>query len=134
MEVDPELVIPDPDLSIDEGAVAPWAGGHTSDYFGRLLVALAETMKFRTDVPWRKMSAKAQSAVLYGVDKEIHVRYRNRYGRQRSYHTRFEGVIPYIERRHAEAESEAGRPGSYCREHANVAQLCSPSALTTISV
>jgi excinuclease ABC subunit A len=118
MEVDPELIVPDEDLSIDEGAIAPWAGGHTSDYFGRLLDAVADTMKFRTDVPWRKLSARAQNAVLHGVDKEVHVKYRNRYGRQRSYYTKFEGVLSYVERRHGEAESDAGRErfAGYMRE------------------
>ena len=109
MEVDPELIVPDPDLSIDEGAVAPWAGGHTSDYFIRLLEALAQAMKFSMETPWGDLPARAKKAVLYGYPDEIHVRYRNRYGRERSYHTRFEGVVPYVERRHGEAESDASR-------------------------
>jgi excinuclease ABC subunit A len=109
MEVDPELVVPDPDRSLEDGAIAPWASGHTTDYFSRLLEAAADSMRVKMTTPWRKLSPKVQDAFLHGIDKEVHVRYRNRYGRQRSYYTRFEGVIPYIERRHGEAESEAGR-------------------------
>jgi excinuclease ABC subunit A len=109
MEVDPELVVPDPDRSLEEGAVSPWASGHTTDYFSRLLEAVADSLRIKMSTPWRKLSPRVQHAVLYGLDKEVHVRYKNRYGRQRSYYTRFEGVIPYIERRHSEAESDAGR-------------------------
>src|SRR4051794_9602646 len=109
MEVDPELVVPDVDRSLDDGALAPWAGGSTTDYFQRLIEAVARDVGFKTTVPWRKLSTKAQKALLHGLDHEVHVRYRNRYGRQRSYYTRFEGAIPYVERRHSEAESDVGR-------------------------
>jgi excinuclease ABC subunit A len=109
MEVDPELVVPDVDKSLDDGALAPWAGGSTTDYFQRLIEAVARDVGFKTSVPWRKLSTKAQKALLHGLDHEVHVRYRNRYGRQRSYYTRFEGAIPYVERRHSEAESDVGR-------------------------
>ena len=109
MEVDPELVVPDPDLSLAEGAVAPWAGAHVSDYFGRLLEALADAMDVDVDTPWRKLPVRVRKAVLHGVDEQLHVRYKNRYGRQRSYTTTFEGVIPYVERRHSEAETDTSR-------------------------
>ena len=109
MEVDPELIVPDPAKSLDEGAIAPWAGGHVSDYFDRLIEALAETVGFRTDTPWGRLPAKAQKALLYGLDQQVHVRYKNRYGRERSYYTNFEGAITYVERRHAEAESDSSR-------------------------
>ncbi len=109
MEVDPELIVPDPAKSLDEGAIAPWAGGHVSDYFDRLIEALAETVGFRTDTPWERLPAKAQKALLYGLDQQVHVRYKNRYGRERSYYTNFEGAITYVERRHAEAESDSSR-------------------------
>jgi excinuclease ABC subunit A len=109
MEVDPELIVPDPAKSLDEGAIAPWAGGHVSDYFDRLVEALAETVGFRTDTPWDRLPAKAQKALLYGLDQQVHVRYKNRYGRERSYYTNFEGAITYVERRHAEAESDSSR-------------------------
>src|SRR6202035_4939751 len=109
MEVDPELIVPDPAKSLDEGAIAPWAGGHVSDYFDRLIEALAETVGFRTDTPWERLPAKAKKALLYGLDQQVHVRYKNRYGRDRSYYTNFEGAITYVERRHAEAESDSSR-------------------------
>ena len=108
-EVDPELVVPNTDLSIDEGAVAPWANGR-NEYFGRVLVALAETMGFSTRTPWKKLKKSEQKALLYGTGaKRIHVQYRNRYGRTRSYDTAYEGVLPYLQRRHGEAESDWSR-------------------------
>jgi excinuclease ABC subunit A len=109
MEVDPELIVPDPAKSLDEGAISPWVGGHVSDYFDRLIEALAETVGFRTDTPWERLPAKAKKALLYGLDEQVHVRYKNRYGRERSYYTNFEGAITYVERRHAEAESDSSR-------------------------
>ena len=109
MEVDPDLVVPDPDLTLDEGAIAPWSGGHVTDYFARLVEALGDAMGFDTETPWSKLPAKARKSLLYGHPDEIHVRYRNRYGRQRSYYTTFEGVVPYIERRHDEAETDTSR-------------------------
>ncbi|MGH3344705.1 MAG: excinuclease ABC subunit UvrA [Carbonactinosporaceae bacterium] len=109
MKVDPELVVPDPDRSLAEGAVAPWSGGHISEYFHRLLQALAESIGFRMDTPWQRLPAKARKAVLNGHSTQVHVQYRNRYGRLRSYYTNFEGVIPYIERRHRDAESDSSR-------------------------
>ncbi|GAB2959327.1 excinuclease ABC subunit UvrA [Amycolatopsis acidiphila] len=105
-EVDPELVVPDDELSLGEGAIAPWAGGQSADYFLRLLESLSETIGFRMDTPWRKLPAKVQKAVLHGVNEQVHVRYRNRYGRQRSYYANFEGVIPFLERRLDQTESE----------------------------
>ena len=105
-EVDPELVVPDDELSLADGAIAPWQGGQTADYFLRLLESLAETIGFRMDTPWRQLPAQGQKAVLYGVDEQVHVRYRNRYGRERSYYADFEGVIPFLERRQEQTESE----------------------------
>jgi excinuclease ABC subunit A len=118
MEVDPDLVVPDPDLTLDEGALAPWSGGHVTDYFQRLVEALADEMGFDTETPWSKLPAKARKSLLYGHPTEIHVRYRNRYGRQRSYYTTFEGVVPYVERRHDEAETDTSRErfAGYMRE------------------
>ena len=109
MEVDPELIVPDPSKSIADGAIAPWSGGHVSDYFRRLLDALADDLKFSVDKPWESLPARAQKAVLHGHDTQVHVRYRNRYGRERSYWTTYEGVLPYVQRRHAEAESDTSR-------------------------
>lgn len=109
MEVDPELVVPDGELSLLEDAIAPWAGGHMSTYYLRLLEALADELSFSLKTPWNKLPAKVRKAVLYGHDHEVHVRYKNRYGRTRSYDTGFEGVIPFIQRRHSEAESDVSR-------------------------
>ncbi len=118
MEVDPELIVPDPGRSLSEGAIAPWSGGHVSDYFGRLIEAVAQAIGFRMDTPWERLPKKARSALLNGLDTQVHVRYKNRYGRERSYYTSFEGVIPWIERRHAEAESDSTRDrlAGYMRE------------------
>jgi excinuclease ABC subunit A len=109
MEVDPELVVSDPEKSLAEGAIGPWSGGHVSDYFLRLIEALGDAMGFSIDTPWGRLPAAARNALLRGYGEQVHVRYKNRYGRQRSYYTNFEGAIPYIERRHAEAESDSSR-------------------------
>jgi excinuclease ABC subunit A len=108
-EVDPELVVPDEDLSLAQGAIAPWGTGHHYEYFGRLLTALSEQVGFRMDSPWRSLPKKARDAVLHGSSTQVHVRYRNRYGRERSYYTAFEGVIPFLERRHSEADTDTSR-------------------------
>ncbi len=108
-EVDPEMVVPDEELSLAEGAIAPWSGGQSAEYFQRLLESLSTTLGFRMDTPWRKLPARVQKAILYGVDEQVHVRYRNRYGRERSYYATFEGVIPFVERRHEQTESEWAR-------------------------
>ena len=108
-EVDPDLVIPDPTLSLDEGAIAPWASGHIFDYFHRLVAALGKDLGFKTTVPWEKLPAKAKNALLYGHDHEVHVKYKNRYGRQRSYSSGFEGVVTYLERKLDETESDSSR-------------------------
>ncbi|MGI8775600.1 MAG: excinuclease ABC subunit UvrA, partial [Actinomycetota bacterium] len=106
LEVDAELVIPNWDLSIDEGAIAPWSG-RTLEYFDRLIESAAKAFKFKTSVPFKRLSKKAQNIILYGSeDEEVHVRYRNRFNRIRSYWTVFEGVIPWLERRHSETDSE----------------------------
>jgi excinuclease ABC subunit A len=108
-EVDPELIIPDPERSLREGAVQPWATGNTLDYFLRLLEALGRDEGFNIDTPWRALSSRAQKAVLYGSEDQVHVRYRNKYGRERSYYAGFEGVVQWIERRHSDTESEWSR-------------------------
>jgi excinuclease ABC subunit A len=109
MEVDPELVVADEDLSLDDGAIGVWSGGHVNDYFMRLMEALGDALGFSTRTPWAKLPAAAKKALLYGYDDQVHVKYKNRYGRERSYYTNFEGAIPYISRRHAEAESDSSR-------------------------
>jgi excinuclease ABC subunit A len=105
-EVDPELVVPNPDLTLEEGAIAPWAGAR-GEYFHRVLGAVAQTYKFRMTTAWKDFKKADQKVLLYGSGtKQVHVQYRNRYGRTRSYHTHYEGVVPYLQRRHSEAESD----------------------------
>ncbi|WP_258723409.1 excinuclease ABC subunit UvrA [Cellulomonas sp. NS3] len=105
LEVDPDLVIPDEDLSLADGAVAPWSQV-SSEYFTRVLTALASDLGFSMDAPWRALPERAKKAVLYGENHEVHVKYRNRWGRERQYSTGFEGVVTFLERRYAETESE----------------------------
>ncbi|MGC5033306.1 excinuclease ABC subunit UvrA [Micromonospora sp. DT229] len=108
-EVDPELLIPDPERTLREGAIQPWATGHNLEYFLRLLEALGEAEHFDIDTPWRALPSRAQKTILHGSGDQVHVRYRNKYGRERSYYTGFEGVVQWIERRHSDTESEWSR-------------------------
>ena len=105
LEVDPDLVVPDDEKTLREGAVAPWAQT-SSEYYERVLTALAADMGFSMDVPWRALPERARNAVLHGQNHQVHVKYRNRWGRERQYSTGFEGVIAFIERRHSETESD----------------------------
>ena len=105
-EVDPDLVVPDPERTLADGAVAPWSTGHTAEYFIRMMAGLGEALGFDVDTPWRKLPPKARKAILEGSDHQVHVRYRNRYGRTRSYHADFEGVLAFLERKMAQTESE----------------------------
>ena len=105
-EVDPDLVIPDPEKSLGDGAVAPWAGSMSNEYFTRLLTGLSQMLGFSMDTPWGDLPAKVQKAVLHGSPDQVHVRYKNRYGRERSYYAAFEGVLPFLERRHEDTDSE----------------------------
>jgi excinuclease ABC subunit A len=118
LEVDPELIVPDESKTLAGGALAPWSSGHSADYFGQLIKALGEAIGFRMDTPWAKLPGNAREALLYGYDKQIHVRNKNRYGRERAYYTDFEGVVRWVERRHAEAESDYSRDqmAGYMRE------------------
>ena len=109
LEVDPDLVVPDEELSLAAGAVVPWTGQGTAEYFQRLLKGLADQLGFSVDVPWRALPQRARDAVLRGQDHEVHVRYRNRWGRERAYSTGFEGALDFIARRHAETESDSSR-------------------------
>ena len=105
-EVDPELVVPNPDLTLDEGAISPWAGAR-GEYFHRVVTAVAETFGFRVTTPWKKLTKAQQKVMLYGSGtKQVHVQYRNRFGRTRAYNTHYEGAVPYLQRRHSEAESD----------------------------
>jgi excinuclease ABC subunit A len=108
LQVDPDLVVPDPDVSMEEGAVAPW-GGVRDSYWYRLLEAVADAHGFSMKTPWRKLPKGAKDVVLYGSEEQVHVRYRNRWGRVRSYWSAFEGIVPNVERRHDEAGSDTQR-------------------------
>ncbi|MGJ3507297.1 excinuclease ABC subunit UvrA [Enemella sp. A6] len=118
MEVDPQLVVPDDSKSIDEGAIAPWSGVHVADYFKRLVKSLGDAEGFDTTVPWAELSGRAKQLVLHGAGEPVYVRYRNRYGRERSYTANLEGVVPYVTRRHQEAETDGTRDrfAGYMRE------------------
>jgi excinuclease ABC subunit A len=105
LEVDPELVIPDEDLSLKDGAIAPWTMG-SSDHHQEVMAGLAEELAFSMDTPWRALPSRAQEALLHGQDFKVHVRYRNRFGRERTYSTGFEGVIHFLQRRHDDTESD----------------------------
>ncbi len=109
MEIDPELIVPDSSLSIDEGALAPWAAS-SSNYYEQITAAIAEAYDIDTSTPWERLPADQRELYLYGTGEDrIDVSYRNRYGRTRSYSTRFEGIIPNLERRYRETDSEAMR-------------------------
>ena len=107
-EIDPDLVVPDGSLSLARGAIAPWAGGKEREYFQRLLRATADAGGFAMGTPWDELTDAARQAVLHGNGHRVHVSYRTRAGRERSYYVRFEGVLPWIERRYAEAEPGGG--------------------------
>ena len=116
LEVDPELVVPDEELTLAEGAVAPWSSHQK--YFTRQLEALGKELSFDVDTPWRALPARAREAILRGKDYEVKVTYRNRWGRERIYSTGFEGVIDYVMRKHDETESDWSRERyqAYMRE------------------
>ena len=116
LEVDPELVVPDEELTLAEGAVAPWSSHQK--YFTRQLEALGKDLSFDVDTPWRALPARAREAILRGKDYEVKVTYRNRWGRERIYASGFEGVLDYVMRKHDETESDWSRERyqAYMRE------------------
>ncbi|SNC59455.1 Excinuclease ABC subunit A [Kytococcus aerolatus] len=110
LEVDPELLVPDEELSLNQGAVTLWAQGKKmADYHRRVVEALAEELSFDMDAPWRSLPERARKAVLHGHNHKVHVRYRNRFGRERSYSTGFEGAVTQVKRLHADTESDQMR-------------------------
>jgi len=110
LEVDEELLIPNPELSLSEGAIAPWSlGAATTEYWNRLLGGLAKELGFKMTTPWEKLSAEARQTVLHGKDHKVVVQYRNRFGRERKYSTGFEGVVQYVHRKHTETDSDSAR-------------------------
>ena len=109
MEIDPELVVPDPTLSIGEGAIAPWAVS-ASEYYDQLTQAIAERYDVDLETPWQDLPEQCRDFFLYGGRGErVQVSYRNRFGRRRSYATRFEGIVPNLERRYRETDSDFSR-------------------------
>ena len=117
-EVDPDLVVPDPTKSLADGALAPWSGAR-SEYFTRVVAAAADLGGFSVDTPWEKLTKADKKLVLYGAgSRQVHLKYRNRYGRQRSFHTSYEGIVPWLQRRHIEADSDYLRDNleGYLRE------------------
>jgi excinuclease ABC subunit A len=109
MEIDPDLVVPDPTRSIGEGAIAPWAVS-ASSYYDQLTQAIAERFDVDLDTPWQDLPADSREFFLYGTNGErIQVSYRNRFGRRRSYATQFEGIVPSLERRYRETDSDYSR-------------------------
>ena len=108
-EVDERLVVPNPEATIDQGAIAPWASGR-SRYFSRLVEAVCAEKDIPVDVPWEKLTKPQQKLLLRGGMKQrVTVRYKNRFGRQRTYDAKFEGAVPYLQRRHQESESDSQR-------------------------
>ncbi len=106
MEIDPELVVPDPTLSIAEGAIAPWANS-ASNYYEQMTEAIAEMYDVDVDTPWEELTDEQRDAFLYGTgDEPVQVTYKNRFGRRRSYASRFEGVVKGLQRRYRETDSE----------------------------
>ena len=118
MEVDPELVVPDDSKSLSEGAISPWTSVYVAGYFQTLFNALAETEGFSTSMPWAELPPRVKTLVLNGVPGTIQVHARTRHGREHSYRAKFEGALPYVRRRHAEAESDSAREryAGYMRE------------------
>ncbi|MFN8175157.1 MAG: excinuclease ABC subunit UvrA [Solirubrobacteraceae bacterium] len=109
MEIDPELVVPDPSLSIADGAIAPWAAS-ASNYYDQLTQSIAERYDVDLELPWEDLPAEQRDFFLHGTNGErIQVSYRNRFGRRRSYKTSFEGIVPNLERRYRETESDTSR-------------------------
>jgi len=108
LEVDRDLVVPDPSKSLAQGAIAPWES-MASDYFGRMVRALAQDVGFSMDTPFEDLPPEARESLLVGKDYEVHVRFRNRYGRERQYTTGFEGAITWLERLHTQTESDYSR-------------------------
>ncbi len=118
MIVEEQLVINDEDLSLADGAITPWATGMMADFYQKVLFALCEEYDVDFYTPWRKLPARFKRIVLQGTGEELTVNYRNRHGKARSFNTLFEGVVPYLQRRHLEAESDSSRErfAGYMRE------------------
>src|SRR5919108_22370 len=108
-EIDPDLLVPDPELSISEGALVPWSVGN-STYYESVIQAIADRYEIDVDKPWRELTEEQQNLFLYGTDGDkVYVTYRNRMGRRRAYMLAFEGIVPSLERRYRETDSAGQR-------------------------
>ena len=108
-EIDPDLLVPDPELSIAEGALVPWSVGN-STYYESVIQAIADRYEIDIDKPWRELTEEQQSLFLYGTSGDkVYVTYRNRMGRRRAYMLAFEGIVPSLERRYKETDSAGQR-------------------------
>ena len=108
--MDEELIVPNPELSLAEGAIAPWSlGTATTEYWNRLLEGLAKELGFSMVTPWEKLGKDVRQTVLHGKDHKVVVQYKNRFGRERKYSTGFEGAIQYVHRKHGETDSDWAR-------------------------
>jgi len=120
MSVDSDLLIADPSVSLADGVILPWAqsGKGLFNYFEKLLVGLAQDFNFSLNTPWGELSDEVQQAILKGNNFEVTVKWKNRFGREMKYSTGFEGVMPYIERKFLEAETDTQRQrfAEYLRE------------------
>ncbi|NYI72129.1 excinuclease ABC subunit A [Naumannella cuiyingiana] len=118
MEVDPELVVPDEEKSLAEGAITVWTNRNMADYYDKVMRALAAEHSFSMDTPWRALPARVQKLLLHGQRDKITVHYRTRHGRNMSWQAKVEGAVGYIERRHREAETDSTRErfAGYMRE------------------
>ena len=118
LEVDPDLVVPDQLKSLSQGAIAPWSSPTVAAHYGHVFEGMADKLGFSVDTPWRELPEEVRDFVLKGYDDPVLVRYRNRFGRVRSYTQKYEGALAHVRRRHDEAESDAARErwGAYLRE------------------
>lgn len=119
MIVDEDLVVNDHELSLADGVITPWTSGMMADFYQKVLFALCEEYEIDFYAPWKNLPAKFKKLIMQGTGEELTVKYKNRHGKARSFNTVFEGVIPYLQRRHLEAESDSSRErfAGYMREH-----------------
>src|SRR5215207_2577635 len=109
MEIDPELIVPDPSLTLNDGAILPWSTS-ASNYYEQVTQAIADKWEVDMNTPWEDLPEDVRQCFLYGTNGDrIYVSYRNRYGRRRSYMTTFEGIVPNLERRYRETDSDWSR-------------------------
>ena len=134
MEVDPELVIPDEGLSLSQNAISVWSTPTVARYYQHVLTSLAEAEGFSMTVPWVDLDEPMKRVILFGVGDAVYVKHRNRFGRVRTFSTKYEGVIPYIRRRHDEAETDSARErfAAYMREIP--CQMCEGARLKSTSL